>query len=104
MTEEVKKRPQATFKRDVPVKVSFSRQSYTRRDHDDEPGEGEFHIVYMDLLDGTGRQDCGEAILSEGDFDVIIMAPRSVQPYAYQLLEAAKRRFGARNISVRYHD
>lgn len=102
--ETARTRPQATFKRDVPVKVTFSKQTYDRRNHEDEPGEDKFHIVYIDMLDGQGKVDCGEAYPTEGNFDIVITVTRSAQPYAYQILHAAERAFVTRNISISYHD
>jgi len=90
-------RKQATFSSE-PVKVTFSKQKYDRREHDDEPGEDEFHIVYID------GDDAGEAYPTEGDFDAAIYVTRTAQPYAYQILHAAERFFSTRNIRITYHD
>ena len=99
--EEAKKpRPQATFSNE-PVKVTFSKQAYNRRNHDEEPSETEFHIVYID------GEEVGEATLlweGTGNFDIAVTMTRSAQPYAFQVLRAAVRFFKTRNISITYYD
>lgn len=106
MPEEAQEpRPQATFRPDTKVKVTFSQKKYNRREPEDEPQDEEFHIVYMDLLDGTGSSDIGEAYPQEsGDFDVELYVHRSMQPYAHQLVDAAVAFFRTKNVSVEYVD
>jgi hypothetical protein len=105
MPEETKEpRKQATFNRDAHVTVTFSPKALNRRNPEDEPSDAEFHIVYMDMQDGNGPSDIGEAYLKSGDFDIEMYVSRSAQPYAYQLLHAAEGRFKTRNISIEYVD
>lgn len=95
--EAARKRPQATFERDVPVKVTFSKRSYTKTDENED--EVTFHHVYVN------GEKLGEAHLSEHwSFDVTVYVHRSVQPYAFQILHATEQAFDTRNIRVLYYD
>jgi len=96
---------QAKFLKDVPVKVSFSAKPVNRREPNDEPADSEFHIVYIDFLEGQGPSDAGEAYPQEhGGFDVEVYVSRSAQPYAFQILNAAVRFFKTNNVSIEYTD
>lgn len=100
--EEVK---QAVFHKDARVNVTFSAKPVNRREASDEPSDQEFHIVYMDLFDGRGRTDIGEAyIQASGEFEVELYVTRSAQPYAFQIVGAADRFFDVRNVSIEYVD
>lgn len=96
---------QAKFS-DAPVKVSFSTKPVNRREPSDEPADQEFHIVYIDFLDGQGPLDAGEAYpkAEGGGFDVEIYVTRSAQPHAFKILSAATAFFRTKNISIEYTD
>ena len=90
---------QARFS-DERLTVTFGPE-VDRREHDDEPSEQPFHIVYINGWDaGMAYHVQG----SSGCFDVEAYLTRTAQPYAQQVLRAAERRFKTRNVSVEYYD
>jgi hypothetical protein len=76
------------------VKVTFSAE---KTDSTEEPPRK----YYTVLIDG---EEAGDALPTQGDFDVIVLLARSAQPYAEQVLNAVARRFSTKNINIKYYD